>query len=74
MGLFQRKKSAPPAYPTEDYEPVIRCSICTGEQVACMKNRHTGKLQEIMLLRTPEDLSSFCRRYGLQAGEIKKIY
>ncbi len=76
MGLFRKTKHAPalPVFPPEDYEPVIRASICTGEQVACMRERATGRLHEIMLLRTEEDLASFCRSYGLQAGEIKRIY
>ena len=76
MGLFRKAKHAPPppAFPPEDYEPVIRASICTGEQVACMRERATGRLHEITLLRTEEDLSSFCRSYGLRADEIKRIY
>ena len=48
MKLFKREKPAPaaPAWPPEQYEPVIRSSICTGEQVACMRERETGKLHE----------------------------
>lgn len=76
MGLFRKEKRGPslPPYPPEDYEPVIRSSICTGEQVACMRERATGRLHEIMLLRTEEDLALFCRSYGLKAEEIKKVY
>ena len=76
MGLFRKEKRAPqlPSFPPEDYEPVIRSSICTGERVACMRERATGRLHEIMLLRTNEDLALFCRNYGLQADAIKTIY
>ena len=76
MGLFRREKHTPslPSFPLADYEPVIRSSICTGEQVACMRERATGKLHEIMLLRTDEDLALFCRGYGLKAEEIRKVY
>ena len=76
MGLFRKAKHAPalPSFPPEDYEAVIRSSICTGEQVACMRERATGRLHEIMLLRTEEDLASFCRAYGLRADEIKRVY
>lgn len=52
--------------------PVIRCSICTGEQVAGFRNPD-GHVEEVMLLRTPEDLEQFRKRYGI-TGEIEKIY
>ena len=52
--------------------PVIRCSICTGEQVAGFR-REDGRFEEVMLLRSPDDLADFKARYGIQ-GEIEKIY
>lgn len=70
----KRKESELPAFPPENFEPVIRCSICTGEQVACMRNLQTGHLQELMLLRTPEDLDSFCRQYRVEPNQIRKVY
>ena len=72
MGLFSRKKETP-QFPPEQYEPVLRCSICTGEQVACMRERETGKLRELMLIRTEADLDAFRRSYGV-SGEIRRIY
>ena len=55
--------------------PAMRCSICTGEQVACMRERETGKLRELMLIRSDEDLRSFRRMTGLRDGEeIQKFY
>ena len=77
MKLFGKKKETEPETTVFDpaiYEPVIRSSICTGERVACMRERATGRLHEIMLLRTDEDLALFCRNYGLQADAIKTIY
>ena len=71
---WKKKDPAPPAYPPEDYEPVIRSSICTGEKVACMRNRQTGRMQEIMLIRTQEDLDSFCQRYQLSPDQIRTVY
>ena len=53
--------------------PVIRCSICTGEQVAGFRDKETGRFEEVMLLRTPEDLEAFRQKYGI-TGEIEKIY
>lgn len=74
MFPWKKQKNEVPAFPSEDYEPVIRCSICTGEKVACMRNRHTGRLQEISLLREPEDLAAFCRAYHIEAETIKTVY
>lgn len=74
MGIFKKQRQAFPAFPSEEFEPVLRCSICTGEQVACMRNRATGQLREIMLIRAPSDLEDFCRAYRVTAEEIRKIY
>lgn len=71
---WKRKEAQPPAFPPEDFEPVIRASICTGEKVACMRNRHTGQLRELMLIRRPEDLDAFCRQYQLDREKIKTVY
>lgn len=71
---WKKKEPAPPAYPPEEYEPVIRSSICTGEKVACMRNRQSGRMTEIMLIRSQEDLDSFCRRYQLSPDQIKTVY
>ena len=45
-------------YDSNYEEPVIRCSICTGEQVAGFLNLSTGKFEN---------------EYGI-TGTIKKIY
>ena len=74
MGLFSKKKSEFPKMPAGDYEPVLRCSICTGEQVLCAKDRQTGKLLEIMLIKSPAELEGFCAANGISAAEIGKIY
>ena len=71
---WKRKEPEAPRFPAEDYEPVIRSSICTGEKVACMRDRHTGRLQEVMLIRSPEDLETFCRRYQADPETIKTVY
>lgn len=74
-GLFQKKKEAhAPSFPRESFEPVIRKSICTGERVACMRDRKTGKLHEVMLLRSDGDLEEFCRRYQISAEELATVY
>ena len=75
MSLFKRRRAEEtPLFPPEQFEPVIRCSICTGEQVACMRERESGKLREIMLIRSEADLEEFRSRLGLPDGEIRRIY
>ncbi len=54
--------------------PVIRASICTGEKTACLRDRRTGKLEEVMLIRTPEDLREFLETYGVTEEEVETVY
>ena len=76
MNLFHRRKENKSRLPysPEEYEPVLNCSICTGEQVACMRNRETGQLREIMLIRDEGDLTEFRRLCGVGDTEIRKVY
>ena len=75
MGLFQKKKEPLlPSFPPEDFEPVLRCSICTGEQVACMRERRSGRLRELMLICSEEDLAEFCRIYRVTKESLRRIY
>ena len=53
--------------------PVIRCSICTGEQVAGFVRKEDGTFEEIMLIRNAADLQAFRDQYGI-TEDIKKIY
>ena len=46
--------------------PVIRCSICNGEQVGVLKDRKTGEKEEIMLIRDQEDLETFRKMVGVE--------
>ena len=70
----KKEKTQLPSFPADLYEPVIRSSICTGEQVACMQEKATGQLHEVMLIRNAEDLERFCAGYGVKAEEIRKVY
>ena len=75
LELFRPKpKKTEPQFPPERYEPVLRCSICTGEQTACMRSKETGKLTELMLVRGEEDLAAFRETYHLGPGEIEKVW
>ena len=70
--IFKKKENAKKDYDKESQKPVIRCSICTGEQVAGFKDLHTGKFHDIMLIRNDEDLRRFKEMYGVD--EIAKEY
>ena len=68
-----RKKPQGPRYDEAIQTPVIRCSICTGEQVAGFRRKDTGIFEDVMLIRNDTDLQAFRDTYGI-TGEIKKIY
>ena len=72
MGLF-KKKTAKKSYDRACMKPVIQASICTGEQVAGFKDMRIGKIEEIMLIKCPEDLENFKKMYGI-TEEIAKEY
>ena len=62
-------------YSPEEWEPVIRSSICTGEKVAGFKSRHTGVFEDVMLIKTAADLEEFRNKYGITAEtKIPTIY
>ena len=58
MGLF-KKKTIVKTYDKDNKKPVIKASICNGEQVAGFKDIHTGKIEEVMLIKSPADLDTF---------------
>lgn len=68
----RRKKQAEEPFDRDGRIPVIRSSICTGEQVAGFKDPVSGRFQEMMLLRNDGDLREFLRRYQVEASEIKR--
>lgn len=72
MGLF-KKKSTVQNYDRENKRPVIKASICNGEQVAGFKDIHTGKFEEVMLIKGAADLDKFRSMYGIDE-EIKTEY
>lgn len=71
--MFGRKqKPSVQEYDRETYKPILKCSICNGEQVAGFKNLQTGRFEEIMLVRNAADLREFMERYGV--SEVPKEY
>jgi hypothetical protein len=72
MGFF-KKKIVVQIYDKENKKPVIKSSICNGEQVAGFKDIHTGKMEEVMLIKNRADLEKFKAMYGIEE-EITKEY
>lgn len=72
MGLF-KKKTIVKTYDKNNKKPVIKASICNGEQIAGFKDIHTGKIEEVMLIKSPADLDAFKKMYGID-DEIAKEY
>lgn len=71
--MFGRKrKGETETYDRENWKPVLKCSICNGEQVAGFQNIHTGAFREELFIRSDRELEQFKRKYGIM--EITKIY
>ena len=68
----RRKKPVAAPYDRSGKIPVIRSSICTGEQVAGFKDTISGKFEELMLLRDDRDFQEFLRQYQVDASEISR--
>lgn len=74
MCFFGRRKTSELSY---DYDPqverpVIRASICTGEEVAGFKDKKTGEFHEVMLVRDEADRKRFMEAFGLE--NVEKEY
>ena len=72
MGLF-KKKTIVKTYDKDNKKLVIKASICNGEQDAGFKDIHTGKIEEVMLIKSPSDIDIFKKMYGIDE-EIAKEY
>lgn len=72
--MFRKKTVVKlPDYDREICRPILKCSICNGEQVAGFKDLQTGRFEEVMLIRSQADLQAFKEHYGIE-GEIAKEY
>lgn len=69
--MFRRRQKKG-SYDRENQRPVIRASICTGEQVAGFKDIHTGKFTEVMVIRDSKDMEEFTARYEISPSDIRK--
>lgn len=65
--MFKKRTAKKKTYDKENLRPVLKCSICNGEQVAGFKNVYTGRFEEIMLIRNEKDLNAFMAAYDIEA-------
>jgi len=72
--MIFKKKVKKLDYDKELKRPVIQSSICTGERVAGFKEIHTGKFEEVMLIRNDKDLDEFMKIYNIKPEEIAKVW
>lgn len=74
MSLFKKRKSKTETFhfDRDKYIPVIKASICNGEQVIGWKEKETGKFEEVMFLRSNNDLQKFLTQYDISPEEVKK--
>ena len=72
FGFRKKKDKLTVAYDPAEQKPVIRCSICAGEQTACLKNLQNGKLTEIMVINNPAELEAFQAACGV--SEIERVF
>lgn len=70
----RKKKQPPPLFDPAGLVPVIRASICTGEQTAGFKDPATGKFREVCLIRNSADLRDFLTQYGVAEEDIRREY
>ena len=71
--MFFKKKIEKKTYDEATKRPVIKASICNGEQVAGFKDLSTGNFEEVMLIKNPSDLEAFKEMYSI-TEDIEKIY
>ena len=70
--LGRKKKKEVFSFDRTEMKPVLRSSICTGEQVAGFKELKTGKFQDVCLIKSQTDLREFMEQYGIREEEISK--
>ncbi len=65
--FFKKRKEIQTAdYDAKNWKPVLKCSICNGEQVAGFKNPHTGEFKEECFIRDAGALEEFMSKYGIE--------
>lgn len=68
----KKKPAVSKSYDRENFRPVVRCSICTGEKTAGFENKKTKQFTAERPIRSQQDLDEFLNLYGLTS--VKEIY
>lgn len=63
--MFGKKRIQQADYDRENWRPVLKCSICNGEQVAGFEDIRTGRFEEVMFIQSDKDLHTFMEMYGV---------
>ena len=72
MMFGRRKRRDASPYDKTGKIPVLRSSICTGEQTAGFRDAVSGRFEELMLIRNDRDFQEFLRRYQVDEAEIRR--
>lgn len=70
--LFHFRRSEKKTLDLEGRTPLIRCSICTGEETGGFRDEKTGQFIEVMKLSDASDYEEFFRMCG--TDKIERIY
>ncbi len=68
----KKKKIQAQTYDPAKQLPILKCSICNGEQVAGFKDLETGKFEEVMCIKNDADLRAFQEMYSV--SQLTKEY
>ena len=72
--MFWKRKKQQQRFDKTGKFPVVRTSICTGEQVAGFRDAASGKFEEVMLIQNNSDLEEFLRLYDVKESDIRREY
>ena len=73
MGLFsKRSRSSAMGWDPDKEFPVLKCSICNGDQVLGLKDKNTGEFTELACIKDSKELAEWKKTLGV--SEIPKEY
>ena len=65
FSIFSHKEEKK-TYDKDRLIPVMRASICTGERTVGFKDINTGKYEQMILIRSDDELREFMETYGIE--------
>lgn len=73
-GHFPKETQRHPGDRSDKRRTGVAVQHLQWEQTLCIKDRETGNLHELMLIRTRADLNEICDANGIDPDSIRKIY